>query len=163
MGFRYENAISGISLCSRTTLAIVKMSLIFVPFCNARCAAAWMTGPSAMGSENGRPSAFARNPPSLRDCANPAAHDGGASSPLQRRDLRDVFVAAAAEVHDHDLLAADRCAVAQQPSEGVRRLERGDDAFAFAQFVKCLQREIVAAVVVLDASDLLQVRVLGAD
>src|SRR3954453_17709938 len=87
----------------------------------------------------------------------------GPSPSLQRRDLRDIFVAAAAEVDHHDLLAADRRAVAQEPAERVRRLERGDDAFTFAEFVERLQREIVAAVVVLDASDLLEVRVFGAD
>src|SRR5436190_12484983 len=45
----------------------------------------------------------------------------------------------------------------------MRRLERGDDALALAQFVERLEREVVAAVVILDAPDLLQVRVLGTD
>src|SRR5579872_1874200 len=59
IGLRYENAMSGTDL---TRSAIHKTSLIFVPFFRARYDAAWITGPSAIGSENGTPSSIASAP-----------------------------------------------------------------------------------------------------
>ena len=66
IGLRYENAISGTSLFARTARAMAKISRMVVPRCSARCAAAWMTGPSAMGSENGTPSSMQSAPASAR-------------------------------------------------------------------------------------------------
>src|ERR1051325_4294130 len=185
MGFRYEKAMSGIELFVRIVRAMRKRSSVVVPAASARCDAAWITGPSAIGSENGTPSSIASAPArssssTMRGVASGlgSPHVTYAMSPqrfsarswrksfltrFKGPHLRHVLVAAPAEIHHHDLPAADRAAVAQQPAERMRRLQRGDDAFRLAQFVERLQREVVAAVVVLDAPDLLQVRVLGAD
>jgi len=45
----------------------------------------------------------------------------------------------------------------------MRGLERRDDSFGLAQFVKGLEREIIIAVVILDATDFLKMRMLGSD
>ncbi len=58
MGLRYENATSGMSLLCRIPAAIAMTSSIVVPRSSARCEAAWMTGPSAIGSEKGTPSSI---------------------------------------------------------------------------------------------------------
>src|SRR5436190_9048352 len=72
-----------------------------------------------------------------------------------------ILVAAPRQIHDDH--AFERTAVAQQPSEGMRRLERRNDPLRFAQLVEGLEREVVAAVVVLDAPSALQLRVFGSD
>src|SRR5438105_1029013 len=163
-----------------------------------------MTGPSAIGSENGMPSSIASAPArsnsstirgvvptsgsphvtyatapqrsSLRRCLkrrltrfivisgrslDSLRSLGNAA--LERGDLRNVLVAAPAQIRDHDCVSFDASAESQQPSERMRRLERGNDPFALAQLVKRLEREIVAAVVILDALRRLQIRMLRPD
>src|SRR5262245_63817462 len=80
---------------------------------------------------------------------------------FKRRHLGNVLGPPPAQIHHPPAL--HRRAVAHQPSKGVRRLERGDDAFALAQAMERFEREIVAAVVVLDAPALLQIGMLRAD
>src|ERR1051325_3792804 len=84
---------------------------------------------------------------------------GGMAAALH--NLRYVFVAASAQIRHNDLAAPQ--IVTQQPAERVRRLQRGADPLATAQFVQRLEREVVAAVVVLDAADRLQIGVLRSD
>src|ERR1051325_12243646 len=81
---------------------------------------------------------------------------GGMAAALH--NLRYVFVAASAQIRHNDLAAPQ--IVTQQPAERVRRLQRGDDPLALAQFVERLEREGVAAVVVLDAAHRPQIAVL---
>src|ERR1043165_2013075 len=168
------------SLRSRTARAIVKMSPIVVPFASARIAAAWITGPSAIGSENGTPSSIASAPASasarMMSAVGPSPHVTYPIRPrrpssrrrrkscltrFKRGHLRHVFVAAPAQIRHHDFAPPE--IVTQQPPERVRRLERGDDPLALAQFVERLEREVVAAVVVLDAADRLEIGMLRPD
>src|SRR6185369_8096506 len=149
IGFRYENAISGICERSRIARAIANTSWIVVPFASERIDAAWITGPSAIGSENGMPSSIASAPAASSSSTmrgvSPSPHVTYAITPqrasffkrlksaltrFMRRHLRHVLVAAPAQIHQHHRV---RNRIAHQPPERVRRLERGDDPFELAQ------------------------------
>src|SRR5216684_2868167 len=95
------------------------------------------------------------------ECLSPCSSFILHRSSLERSDGWYVLISTTGEIHDHDAL--DRLAVAQEPAEGVRRLERRDDSFRLTQFVKRLEREIVAAIVVLHAADAVQMRMLRPD
>ena len=65
--FEYNNRPIGISaLYWRTCLMISKQSWVLMFSSSARMLAAWITGPSAIGSENGIPSSRASAPPSIK-------------------------------------------------------------------------------------------------
>src|SRR5438093_621965 len=72
-----------------------------------------------------------------------------------------ILVPAPRQIQDNH--AFERTAVAQQPSEGMRRLERRNDALHLAQLVERFERQVIAAVVVLDAPGALQLRVFRYD
>src|SRR5689334_2729318 len=115
--------------------------------------AAWMTGPSASGSEYGTPSS-SRSPPLSRHAA-PIARDASSvgkppirsgmsaarlpcpakapailSVPL--KDLGEVLVPAPGQAHEVQL----RGRRVEQPGDRVRRLERGDDPVARRQLAE---------------------------
>src|SRR3712207_4361866 len=118
------------------------------PDCSAFEPAAWMTGPSASGSENGTPSSTRSAPFSAQAApiatvasrsGNPpirygmsAARPGAAAKAAPKlsvpgakpvQDLPQILFAAAGQAHQ-----VERVGGLQRPRDGVRGLERRDDA-----------------------------------
>src|SRR3954451_18855272 len=116
------------------------------PARSAAVPAAWMTGPSASGSENGTPSSSTSAPasaaarPASREMSIdgkppirygisaarfplPSAKAADRRSPIEREDLGQVLVTAAGQRHQVEL----RARVLQQPGQRVGRFQRGDD------------------------------------
>src|SRR3954454_12414690 len=158
------------------------------PSASARVPAAWMTGPSASGSENGTPSstrsapasAYARpiaidrsrsGKPPIRygiSAARPLAAANAAAiraTPVSvadtklREHLREVLVAAPGEA---DQVERVRPGVrAEDPCDGVRGLQRRDDALQLGDAAQRGQRLLVGDRDVAGAAAVAQVRVLG--
>src|SRR3954454_18868751 len=150
------------------------------PFDSAAVAAAWITGPSASGSENGTPSSRTSPPAAAaakaasRDVSTsgkppirygisaarlplPSAKAADSRSLIEREDLGQVLVAAAGERHKVEL----RLRVLHEPGQRVRRLERGDDALQAGDLLERGDRLGVGDRVVDDAPLVAQPGVLG--
>src|SRR5215813_7734503 len=134
---------------SETRLATPRTPCSVAPAASARVAAAWITGPSASGSENGTPSSRRSAPASMQ--ASPTAREASTSGKppirygmraalrpceakaaailsLKPEHLGEILVTAAGQ---RDQVRA-RPLVRERPRDRVRRLERGDDALELA-------------------------------
>src|SRR5918994_2683971 len=125
------------------------------PAASARVPAAWITGPSASGSENGTPSSSRSAPASAhaapiatvasRSGKPPirygirAARPGAAANAAAMlsvpeaklgKDLREILVAASGQADHVERVGAH--VASQRPRERVRGLERRDDALELA-------------------------------
>src|SRR3954468_17862982 len=150
------------------------------PFDSAAVAAAWITGPSASGSENGTPSS-STSPPATA-AARAASRDVSTSgkppirygisaarlplasakaadswSLIEREDLGQILVAAAGERHQVER----RLRVLHEPGQRVGRLERGHDALQAGDLLERGDRLGVGDRVVDHATLVAQPRVLG--
>src|SRR5918999_1854625 len=159
------------------------------PASSARVPAAWITGPSASGSENGTPSSSTSAPasahaapiatvdsrsgkPPIRygiSAARPGAAANAAairSRPVSvteaklREHLGEVLVPAAGEAHQVERVGAD--GVVEGPGDRVRGLERGDDPLELADAAQRGQGLVVGHRDVAGAPAVAQVGVLGA-
>src|ERR671935_1359499 len=136
------------------------------PVASARVPAAWITGPSASGSENGTPSSITSAPASAQaspmaveafrfgnppimygiSAARPSAALNAAamrSVPEAKlgKNLREVLVPAAGEADQVERVR--RCIALQRPRDRVRGLERRDDAFQLGDAAQGRERLLV--------------------
>src|SRR5919202_754253 len=115
------------------------------PAASARVPAAWMTGPSARGSEKGTPSSTRSAPASAY--ASPIRTDSSAvGKPPMRYGMSVALPLAGAG--------------AERPGDGVGGLERGDDALELGEPPERRQRLCVGHGDVARAARVAQVRVL---
>src|SRR3990170_128073 len=121
-----------------------KQSSTRVPAFSARSAAAWMTGPSAIGSENGMPTSIMSAPPSTSASSKPD-------------------VAAARQIDDDDYLVPGRFRHPQRLRNRMGGFESGDDPFGASQSTERIERLSVLNSNILGAADVLEMGMLGAD
>ena len=163
------NSSIGISDVFRISAAISSTRPRFVPARSARSDARWITGPSAIGSENGTPSSIRSAPPRSSAATSAGVRlrvriAGGEVGNQRRtallpqtleqlRDARhydvefldvlavdvDVFVAAAGEIDDKDLVLR-RGRAPDGFGDRVRRFERRNDSFGARQQFRRLDR-----------------------
>src|SRR5438093_2194521 len=161
------------------------------PCFNARSDDRWITGPSAIGSENGTPSSITSAPPSTSACMMPTVPPGSGSPAVTngmsaaRRAARSfsnvtemrlkvlegdagglahgvhVLVAAPREVHQQDAVARHAGRELHRIGEGVARFERRDDAFEPAERMERRERFGIGNRDILRAARILEPCVLG--
>src|SRR3546814_10725386 len=85
------------------------------------------------------------------------------SSDVCSSDLENILVPSARAVDDDDLVLAQRRRDAFGGGDGVRRLQRGDDALQLGQLLKARERFFVGHRLIPHAADLVQPGMLGAD
>ena len=94
----------------------------------------------------------------------PTRQDAGGA--LQLHEIRyrlHIFVTAAGEVHDHEMVLRHFGRAFDASGDGVRRFQRGDNSLLARQLSKSVQRLIVCGVGILDSYFIVQPGVLGAD
>src|SRR5579884_2268726 len=176
----YVNNRMGISEISRIRRAMSSTVRRVVPARRARSAPRWITGPSAIGSENGTPSSIRSQPPRSSAATSSGVRSGVGSPavmyairPARPRSLRrsksrlirvwlieilhvlainiGVLVAAAGEVH-HDNLSLCSGRAAEGFGDGRRRFQRGNDALGARQRARGVQRILIGGVDVLGSA-----------
>src|SRR5579884_931609 len=169
----------GISEVSRMRRAISSTVRSVVPARSARSAPRWITGPSAIGSENGTPSSIRSQPPRSSAATSSGVCSGVgspavmyATSPVRSCALREsksrairvwlievlhvlaidvrVFVAAAGEVHDENAALLGR-RTAQSFSDSVRRFQCRNDSFGAGKRTRGRKRVGIGGIDVLRA------------
>src|SRR5579863_301298 len=187
----YVNRSSGICERWRIWQAISSTLRMVAPALRARSEPAWITGPSAMGSENGTPNSIRSTPP-RSSAATSAGVRAGVGSPavkyatsaarrfwrsaLNRDWIRvgciefgeifavdiGVLVAAPGDV-DHEQLSRGGGSALEHLGHGVRGFKRRDDAFGARQLLGRRQRLGIGGRSVFGAMAVVQPGVLGAD
>src|SRR3954468_20041419 len=183
---------TGVLASSRRNSRTITSTSLRPTWCfNARSEDRWITGPSAMGSENGTPSSITSAPPRTRACmtgtvcagaGSPAVTKGmsalrfdaasfakvSAMRPTLERDpgsLGDrvhVLVAASRKIDEEDAVPGHRRRELHGVRDGVARFERRDDALGAAERVEGLERFVVVDGHIFRAAGILEPGVLGA-
>src|SRR5579863_582556 len=190
-GFIYVNRSSGISESLRIWQAISSTLTMVVPALRARSEPAWITGPSAIGSENGTPNSIRSAPPRSSAATSAGVRSGDGSpavkyatsaarrfsrSALNRDWIRvgciefgkifavnvGVLVTAPGDI-DHEELSLRRGSALQNLGYGMGRFKRRNDAFRAGQLPGCRQRFRIRGRSVFGAVTVMQPGVLGAD
>src|SRR3990167_7361549 len=132
----------------------------------------WIVGPSAIGSETGRPTSRRSAPPPAATFAafKNVARSGQPAVRYTTRDLpgmieqpRNVLVAAARQIDDHAVGPPVSAALLPEARHRMGALKRRRDALQGRQPVKGLQRRAVAHREVPRPAGFFQVGVLGPD
>ena len=91
MGLAYPiNTMGVTALSSRNSFTICKHCFKFIPFAKARSDALCITGPSAIGSENGIPNSIKSAPASTRACMIFTVSEGS-GSPAVTKGIKPFF------------------------------------------------------------------------
>ena len=165
---------------------------MFCPAASARSPAAWIAGPSAIGSVNGMPSSI-RSAPACGNALTMASEVSWSGSPAmtkvisaarpsswsaaKRRSMRvvialcfqmprdriEVLVAAAGEIDHHQVILRLLRRQIEHLGDGVRRFQRRNDAFELGEKLERVERLVVGGREKGDAADIVEPGVFGAD